>query len=63
MTARHRQYQGTADFEAISSFLIDHYQPDNKDGNWFQPTWEYMHSHPALDESNVGRIRIWEDDG
>lgn len=63
MTVSYRQYQGPADFESVSTFLINHYQSDNRDGNWFQPTWEYMHSHPALDESNVGRIRIWEDDG
>ena len=63
MTVRHRQYQGLSDFESVGTFLINHYQPDNKDGNWFQPTWEYMHSHPSLDESNVCRIRIWEDAG
>jgi predicted N-acetyltransferase YhbS len=63
MTVIHRQYQGAADFEAIGKFLIDHYQPDSRDGNWFQPEWEYMHSHPSLDESNLGRIRIWEEAG
>lgn len=63
MTASHRQYQGQSDFEAISTFLINHYQPNNQDGNWFQPTWEYMHSHPALDASSVGKIRVWEDAG
>jgi predicted N-acetyltransferase YhbS len=63
VTAQHRQYQGSADFEAIGSFLINHYQTDNRDGNWFQPTWEYMHCHPSLDESNLEKIRIWEDAG
>jgi predicted N-acetyltransferase YhbS len=60
MTITHRQYQGSADFEAVGDFLVRHYLADNRDGNWFQPTWEYMHSHPALDESHFGNIRIWE---
>lgn len=63
MTVKHRQYQSSADFHAVGAFLIAHYQPDNRDGNWFQPTWEYMHSHPSLDESSLGKIRIWEDGG
>jgi len=63
MRTNHRQYEGPSDFETVSRFLVNHYQQDNRDGNWFQPTWEYMHSHPALDESSLGRIRIWEDSG
>lgn len=58
-----RQYQVTDDFELVGDFLIRHYQPENQDGNWFQPTWEYMHSHPMLDEAHLDRIRIWEDVG
>jgi GNAT superfamily N-acetyltransferase len=58
-----RNYGGPQDFERVSDFLVRHYQPDNRDGNWLQPTWEYMHSHPALDESALGRIGIWEDGG
>jgi predicted N-acetyltransferase YhbS len=63
MTVRMRQYRYPKDFELVSDFLVQHYQPDNRDGNWLQPTWEYMHSHPALDESALDRIGIWEDSG
>jgi hypothetical protein len=35
----------------------------NRDGNWIQPAWEYMHSHPNLDVSSLGKIGIWEDNG
>ena len=58
-----RNYNYPADFKLVSDFLIEHYQPDNRDGNWLQPTWEYMHSHPALDESALDRIGIWENSG
>jgi ribosomal protein S18 acetylase RimI-like enzyme len=58
-----RQYKDPEDFKRIGDFLIKHYQPGNRDGNWLQPTWEYMHSHPLLDESALDRIGIWEDSG
>lgn len=57
-----RRYQ-SADFKLVSDFLIANYQPGNQDGNWLQPAWEYMHSHPALDVSSLDRIGIWEDSG
>ena len=47
----------------MSEFLIAHHQPNNADGNWIEPAWEYMHYHPALDSSNMGRFGIWEDGG
>lgn len=58
-----RQYRSTDDFKLVSDFLIANFQPGNKDGNWLQPAWEYMHSHPDLDESSLDRIRIWENAG
>jgi hypothetical protein len=61
MTVRVRNYTYSHDFGRVSDFLVQYYQPDNRDGNWLQPAWEYMHSHPALDESALDRIRIWED--
>ena len=57
-----RQY-GPADFKLVSDFLIANFQPGNQDGNWLQPAWEYMHSHPSLDESSLDRIGIWESAG
>lgn len=44
----------------MSDFLIANYQPGNQDGIRLQPTWEYMHIHPALDESSLDRIGLWE---
>jgi GNAT superfamily N-acetyltransferase len=61
-TSRFRQYEYPADYERVSAFLVAHYQPGNADGNWLQPTWEYMHFHPLLDGSSLGRIGIWEAD-
>lgn len=58
-----RSYRGPEDFKLIGDFLIENYQHCNKDGNWFQPTWEYIHCHPYLDESLLDRIGIWEKDG
>ena len=58
-----RQYHSPDDFKRIGEFLIRHFQPGNRDGNWLQPTWEYMHSHPYLDETSLPKIRIWEDGG
>ena len=55
-----RSYIPGRDFERVGQFLIEHYQPDNADGNWLQPAWEYMHSHPLLDESALDRIGVWE---
>lgn len=63
MAVTHRQYTGSDDFVNIGNFLKKHYREDNVDGNWFQPTWEYMHWHSYLDKSSLEKIRIWEDDG
>jgi GNAT superfamily N-acetyltransferase len=58
-----RHYDGSDDYRLIDHFLIEHYRPDNQDGNWVQPAWEYMHSHPFLDQASLGKIGIWEDAG
>ncbi len=60
MPITHRQFN-PEDFARVSDFLIAHYLPENRDGNWLQPAWEYMHTHPALDEKSLNKIRIWED--
>jgi GNAT superfamily N-acetyltransferase len=58
-----RACAGRADFEPISNFLYGLYQPDNRDGAWFQPMWEYAYSHPWFDEESLRHIGIWEDSG
>ncbi len=63
MGIRYRQYHSPDDFYRVGDFLIANFQPGNRDGNWLQPTWEYMHSHPFLDETSLDKIRIWEDSG
>lgn len=63
MTIQFRHYRDPEDYQRISDFLVAHYQPDNQDGNWVEPAWEYMHAHPALDRSILGKIGVWEDAG
>lgn len=63
MSIKFRKYNISNDFKAVSSFLIEHYQPDNKDGNFLEPAWEYLHGHPYLDEKSLDKIGVWEDSG
>ncbi|MDX9954712.1 MAG: GNAT family N-acetyltransferase [Anaerolineae bacterium] len=63
MTVQFRQYHHSSDYASVSNFLIAHYQSQNRDGNWIEPAWEYMHFHPALDAANMGRFGIWEEAG
>jgi GNAT superfamily N-acetyltransferase len=58
-----RNYQNGTDYNRVDEFLIAHHQPDNADGNWLEPAWEYMHAHPYLDQSSLEKIGVWEDDG
>jgi predicted N-acetyltransferase YhbS len=58
-----RSYNYPKDFKLVGDFLIDNYHSGNKDGNWIQPAWEYMHSHPSLDEASLDKIGLWEDAG
>jgi len=62
MSITHHQYR-VEDFSRVSDFLIAHYLPENSDGNWLQPAWEYMYTHPELDETSLNKIRIWEEHG
>jgi GNAT superfamily N-acetyltransferase len=63
MSITFRNYHHPEDYRKIDEFLIKHYQPGNADGNWIEPAWEYMHSHPYLDATALDKIGIWEDDG
>lgn len=58
-----RRYDLRTDFDRVGEFLIEHFAPNNRDGNWLQPIWEYMHSHPNLDATSLKRIGIWEEAG
>lgn len=58
-----RPYAGPTDYTRVLDFLLAHYQPGNRDGNWLAPVWEYMHGHPYLDAEALGRIGLWEAGG
>ena len=58
-----RSYQDPEDFERVGDFLVETFRPGNETGNWLQPAWEYMHSHPYLDQSSLGKIGLWEELG
>ncbi len=60
MSVTFHAYNYPADFQRVGDFLIRHYQPDNRGGNWLQPAWEYMHHHSMLDKSGLGRIGLWQ---
>jgi GNAT superfamily N-acetyltransferase len=63
MTIELRRYSDPDDYWQVDDFLIEHYQPGNRDGNWVGPAWKYMHFHPNLDSLSLGKIGIWEDGG
>jgi GNAT superfamily N-acetyltransferase len=63
MTIHFRHYHHPDDYKWVNDFLITHYQPGNRDGNWLAPAWEYMHFHSMLDSQSLGKIGIWEDNG
>ncbi len=63
MPVQQRFYVPAQDYIRVSGFLIQHYQPENRDGNWIEPAWEYMHSHPMLEPQWLERIGIWEEAG
>jgi GNAT superfamily N-acetyltransferase len=63
LTITLRHYTGTGDYWLVDDFLMEHFQAGNRDGNWIEPAWEYMHSHPWLDKPSLAKIGIWEDDG
>lgn len=63
MNITFRIYDHPEDYQRVSEFLIRHHRTGNLDGNWIEPMWEYMHFHPALDASKMGRFGIWEEAG
>lgn len=63
MPVQFRHYDRARDYQRVHEFLVAHHRPGNLDGNWLAPAWEYMHGHPALDESALQKIGLWETDG
>ena len=62
MSVMFHHYDHSRDYQRVDEFLIQHYQPGNRDGNWVEPAWEYMHHHPLLDSDSLEKIGIWEVD-
>ncbi|MCJ7749939.1 MAG: GNAT family N-acetyltransferase [Armatimonadetes bacterium] len=58
-----RQFAGGSDYAAVTEFLAGLYQPENRDGNWLWPIWEYAYTHPMFDETSTDRIGLWQDAG
>ena len=63
MVIKLRKYDVSKDFKLVSDFLVEHHQPDNRDGNFPLPAWEYMHGHPYLDEKSLDKIGVWGNSG
>lgn len=63
MSIKYRKYDALSDFKRVGDFLVENYLPENKDGNFPEPAWEYMHHHPYLDEKTLDRMGVWEDSG
>jgi hypothetical protein len=61
MNLKLREYDVLNDFKLVRDFLAEYHQPDNRDGNFPEPAWEYMHGHPWLDEESLNKIGVWED--
>ncbi len=58
-----RPYRHDSDYAGVSAFLIANHRPGNRDDNWLEPAWEYMHFHPALDSASLAKIGVWEEGG
>ena len=58
-----RPYEHSRDYERVSAFLTDIYEPEPHLTNWLQPRWEYMHAHPLIVGTPLERIGITEDGG
>ena len=63
MSITFRTYQSPQDYQRISAFLIENHQPSNRDGNWLEPAWEYMHAHPNFVPDDMDRFGIWANKG
>jgi predicted N-acetyltransferase YhbS len=63
MAVETRPYDPDRDYQPVSRFLIDVYEPTDQPFNWLQPRWEYMHHHPFIDSVPLERILVVEDGG
>ena len=59
MQVTSRGFRGGADYGAVSEFLVGLYEPENRDGNWLQPIWQYAYTCPSFDEASISNLSIW----
>ena len=50
-----------ADFEEVCRFLRQCYKPENRDGNWIQPIWDYAYHHGGSDPESWRDMGLWMD--
>jgi predicted N-acetyltransferase YhbS len=62
MSLQIRNYEHASDFHRIGQFLIDTYTPGDYFLNWLQPRWEYMHCHPYINNMDLSKIGVVEED-
>jgi len=53
-----RAYEIPNDYDLVDRFLVEVYDPDDRLVTWLQPRWEYMHSHPYVENVDLERIGI-----
>jgi predicted N-acetyltransferase YhbS len=56
-----RQYNHREDYDRVGQFLIDTYQSGDFFLNWLQPRWEYMHYHPYINNLDLTKIGVVEE--
>lgn len=67
MTIKLRPYSAkpgfTPDFFKVRDFLRRIHEPTRRYANWDWVRWEWSFSLSYLDETQLSRIGLWEDDG
>ncbi len=58
-----RPYDHARDYDCVNEFLIETCPADHIPLNWIQPRWEYMHHHPNIDEVDLSKIGVFEENG
>ena len=58
MTIAVRRYRPDADYGIVAEFLVEAYRPGDRLVVWLQPRWEYMFSHPNIDDIDLRAIGI-----
>ena len=56
-----RRYKLLADFEKVSRFLDDNYDPETLNSYLLRPFFEYAHTHPCFNHQSAPRFGLWED--